>query len=565
MNIFALSSKIIGHILFVIIFIFFSTLQAKEYKKFDKADFVADYFSGILLLNQSKYDDSYKYLKKLDGLEESHPTFSSKYLNSLVNSGNFSQAVSFSKKVDKVNKGSFESNLIIGINYLKKSKYELSSKYFLKAKKSSRTLLDSYIADSLNNWSNMRNYNLDGALIKLNQLDDRFENFKKIQTVFLNCFFKGKDTKIVFEKLISNKQTDFSRYHYFYANFLESSGERDKAKKIISDALMKYPRNLLLNQYKIDLESLANNINFDCKNETDVVAEIIYIAANAFSSQSIFPISNFYLNLSKYLNNDFYAFDTLLAENFYKIGDYSYSKKIYKGLINKGKAFEWYSNKQISKILLKEKKKDKSLILLKEAYDALPFKGVYETFDYAEFLKNNEEFKNSIKYYSEILKKIDDKHPLFPEVTDSRGVSYERIGEWDNAEKDLLSSLEASPDQAYVINYLAYSWIEKGVNIEKSLKMLEKANELKSNDPYIIDSLGWALFKLKRFEESKEYLQIALRLMPADPIVNDHYGDVLWKNGKKLQARYYWNNVLQLENTEKDLKDKVEEKLVKGL
>ena len=73
------------------------------------------------------------------------------------------------------------------------------------------------------------------------------------------------------------------------------------------------------------------------------------------------------------------------------------------------------------------------------------------------------------------------------------------------------------------------------------------------------------MFKLKRFEESKEYLQLALRLMPADPIVNDHYGDVLWKNGNKLQARYYWNNVLQLENTEKDLKDKVKEKLVKGL
>ena len=212
-----------------------------------------------------------------------------------------------------------------------------------------------------------------------------------------------------------------------------------------------------------------------------------------------------------------------------------------------------------------EGKKEQSIKLLTKSYNDLSQKGVYETFDYAEFLKNNEEFINSIKYYSEILKKIDNEHPLFPEVTDSRGVSYERTGEWDNAEKDLLSSLEASPNQAYVINYLAYSWIEQGVNIEKSLKMLEKANQLKSNDPYIIDSLGWALFKLKRFEESKEYLQLALRLMPADPIVNDHYGDVLWKNGNKLQARYYWNNVLQLENTEKDLKDKVKEKLVKGL
>ena len=139
------------------------------------------------------------------------------------------------------------------------------------------------------------------------------------------------------------------------------------------------------------------------------------------------------------------------------------------------------------------------------------------------------------------------------------------MGEWENAEKDLLSSLKANPDQAYVINYLAYSWIEQGVKIEQSLSMLEKANKLRSNDPYIIDSLGWALFKLKRFKESKKYLQLAVRLMPGDPIVNDHYGDVLWKNGNEIQARYYWNYVLNLEKAEKDLKEKIEQKLIKGL
>ena len=148
---------------------------------------------------------------------------------------------------------------------------------------------------------------------------------------------------------------------------------------------------------------------------------------------------------------------------------------------------------------------------------------------------------------------------------DGRGIAYERIGDWEKAERDLLSSLEVNPNQAYVINYLAYSWIEKGLNIEKSLEMLEKANSLKSNDPYITDSLGWALYKLKRYDESKEYLQTAVRLMPGDPIVNDHYGDVLWKKGQKIQARYYWKYVLKLEKTEKDLKKKIEKKLIKGL
>ena len=95
--------------------------------------------------------------------------------------------------------------------------------------------------------------------------------------------------------------------------------------------------------------------------------------------------------------------------------------------------------------------------------------------------------------------------------------------------------------------------------------MLEKANRLRSNDPYITDSLGWALFKLERYEEAKDYLQIAVKLLPADPTVNDHYGDALWKNGNKIQARYYWNYVFNLEKTDDELKEIIEKKLVKGL
>ena len=82
----------------------------------------------------------------------------------------------------------------------------------------------------------------------------------------------------------------------------------------------------------------------------------------------------------------------------------------------------------------------------------------------------------------------------------------------------MLASLEIDPDQAYVLNYLAYSWIEQGIKIKKSLSMLEKANKLRSNDPYITDSLGWALFKLERYKEFKDYLQQAVKLLPGDPI-----------------------------------------------
>jgi len=564
MGIFKLYLKIIGQILFVIIF--FSTLEAKNLDKFNNADRLSNYFSGILLLNDNQYNKSFKFLKRLNGLEEIHINYSIKYLYSLVNSGNLIEAFNYSKNLEKQKLDSFESNLVAGVFYLKNSNLELAEKYFLKAKnQNSKFVLNNYISSSLHNWSSLKDRNINNATIELKKLDKRFENLKNIQNVFLNCYYNSSNTTELFIKLNNNKKTDFSRYNYFQASYAASQGKIDEAKNIVQSTLKLYPRNLLLNQYKIDLIKKKNLDIFSCKKENHVVAEILYITANALSSQSIYTLSNFYLNLAKFLNKDFHSFDTLLAENFYKVDNFEKAKKIYRNLLKRGEAFKWYSTKQLARISIKEEEKEEAIKLTRSTYEDLETKEVYETFDFAEFLKNNEKFKESINYYTTVLNSIKKDHPLYPEVTEGRGVAYERIGKWDKAEKDLLSSLRANPNQPYVINYLAYSWIEKGIKVKKSLSMLEKANKLRSNDPFIIDSLGWALFKLERYGESKDYLQMAVSLMPGDPIVNDHYGDVLWKNGNELQARYHWNYVLNLEKTEKELKKIINKKLIKGL
>ena len=564
MSIFKLSLKIIGQIIFVIIF--FSTLQAKNMDKFNEADHISDYFSGILLLNENQYNQSSQFLKKLNGLEESHTNYSIVYLYSAVNSGNFKEAFNYSSKLEKQKRDSFVSNLIMGVYYLKNSNLNLAKKYFLKAKnQNSRFILNNFISSSLYNWSNLENLDINKAFTELKGLDERFENLKRIQNIFLNCYYNSSNTDNLFSKLTSDETTDFSRYKYFQASYAYSLGKLSYAKQIVQDALKLYPRNLLLNQYKIDLKESKNVNTFNCNMESHVAAEILYITANALSSQSLYPLSNLYLNLAKYLNKEFHSFNVLMAENFYRINNFEKAKNIYKDLGKKGEAFKWHSAKQIARILTQEDRIEKAVKLIRSTYKNLYYKDLYETFDFAKFLKNNEKFEESIIYYTEIINNIKKDHPLYPEVTDGRGVAYERIKEWDKAEKDLLASLEANPNQAYVINYLAYSWIEQGVKIEKSLNMLEKANKLRSNDPYIIDSLGWALFKLKKYKESKDYLQNAVRLMPGDPVVNDHYGDVLWRNGNKIQARYYWNYVLNLEKAEDDLKKNIEKKLIKGL
>ena len=128
-----------------------------------------------------------------------------------------------------------------------------------------------------------------------------------------------------------------------------------------------------------------------------------------------------------------------------------------------------------------------------------------------------------------------------------------------------MSSLEINSEDAYVLNYLAYSWLERDFNIDEAIIMLETAYKYKNNDPYIIDSIGWAYYLIKDYQKAEEFLKRAVVLMPDDPIVNDHYGDILWKLDRKIQARYFWSNVLKMEDTEEDMVKKINDKLVTGL
>ena len=146
-----------------------------------------------------------------------------------------------------------------------------------------------------------------------------------------------------------------------------------------------------------------------------------------------------------------------------------------------------------------------------------------------------------------------------------RGSSYERIKNFDKADDDLLNSLKIYPDDAYVLNYLAYSWLEREYKINEAIKMLEIAYEAESDDPYIIDSIGWAYYLINDFSKAEEFLIRAVELMPDDPIVNDHYGDVLWKLDRKIQARYFWSNVLLMNDVEDEIIIKINSKLIQGL
>ena len=553
-------------ILYTFIFVgIFNSSHSKVFEFNYDAKSISNYFSGLIYFDDLDYARSEKFFKKLDNFEEKSTKYSSKFIHSLINLGKYNEAYKYSKKLEKKNISNFESNLFLGLHEFKAENYVKAKSYFNKLENNfQHQLIFDALKISLNSWVEIAQ-SKDKKKIKLIDMPNPgYNNLILIQKVFAHCYISSVDTEQEFKRITENKESNFSRYNFFFANYLLNNNKETESAEFINLASEKYPGNLLINQFKKNLNSNKEKtkIQFNCTNSSDVMGEIFYIFANALSSQRDYNLSNFYISLSKFLNPNFLSYDALLAENFFILQKNHDAKKIYKKISKLGSVYKWYAAKKIS-VIMDEEDKD-SVNFLSESYKEIE-PGVYEIFDFANFLRGKEDYEKSIKLYSDLLLKVNKNHELYPKILERRGMAYERSDKCDLAEKDLLMSLEALPKEPYVMNYLAYSWVEKNKNIQKALSMLREANQLKKHDGYITDSLGWALYKLKNFSEAKKYLEKAIILMPQDPIVNDHFADCLWMNNYKIQARYYWKNVLNSEKADEELKKKVEKKLLLGL
>jgi tetratricopeptide (TPR) repeat protein len=172
-----------------------------------------------------------------------------------------------------------------------------------------------------------------------------------------------------------------------------------------------------------------------------------------------------------------------------------------------------------------------------------------------DLLRGKKQFAEAVEAYDEAIRRFEASGmPERWSLYYSRGIALERSGQWKRAEADLLHALELRPDQPLVLNYLGYSWIDRGENLQRGLKMIEKAVELRPEDGYIVDSLGWAHYRLGDYTSAVQYLEKAIELVPEDPTINDHLGDAYWQSERPLEARYQWRRALQFGPQDDDIK-----------
>ena len=434
--------------------------------------------------------------------------------------------------------------------------YISKSKKYIKLNRFNSAILD-----------NLRDYIFVFKEKKLPNDIKNYGNLSIISTTFQRCYLGDAKTKTFFSKLVGNDDADLTRYTFFYLAYLIENNQTEEAKKI-TDNTKFINTSLLLSQGKSWIEKgneRKMNSIFSCKNHNDLISEFLFLISNLHSAQDDFINSNFYSYLSHYLNPKFHYNLSLVAENLYSNEEFDRVKKIIQEFEKEDDFYYWYRLKKEAQIISKESSTKDSLKFIKSNFEKIEKPNEKILFDIANFYKNAKEYEQAIKYYTIVLGIVSDDLEVKSDLFYRRGASNERMGNYEEADRDMLSSLEIDPDDAYVLNYLAYSWLERDYKIEEAMEMLEKAYSLTENDPYIIDSIGWAYYLTKDYIKAETYLKRAVELMPDDAIVNDHYGDILWMLGRKIQARYFWKSVFKMEDVDEELLQKINSKIIKGL
>ena len=532
----------------------FSNFEAKNLSK---------YFSGIVAYDNNKNLDALNFFNSSRVLLDRHDTYLQRYTSSLVLEKKVLKAINLIKINSlKSNSNFFEAYVLLILDNLKKNNFILASENIDKAfEHSGQDRFKLAILRILKDFI---------FVFKEKKLPGNNTNLGDISLIaktFQSCYLDLENTQTYFINLINKNNVDYTRYTYFFINFLVEKKQFTAAKEVVEEIDL-INTTLLLSQGKnwIDNENYSRFENiFSCKNHNDVIAEFLFLISNLYSSQNNFERSNYYLNLSNFMNPKFVFNLSLLVENFYLIDDFKNVKKILKEFTKKDIFYYWYRIKKETQMISKESDNDTAINYIKKKYEEFDIINNKILYDLANFYKKTENYPEAINYYTKIINNIDEDSIIKPDILFRRGGSYERLGEYSKADNDFLYSLELNPGEAHVLNYLAYSWLERDYKIDKAIKMLEDAYESNNEDPYIIDSIGWAYFLTNDYEKAEKFLRRAVELMPDDPIVNDHYGDILWKLNLKIQARYFWKSVLSMEDAEKKMIDNINSKIIEGI
>ncbi len=298
------------------------------------------------------------------------------------------------------------------------------------------------------------------------------------------------------------------------------------------------------------------------RNPADGAAETLFgIAASLTDAQSA-DVSILYLRMALYLRPDLGLAQVLLADRFESLRKYDAAIGIYHAI---EPASPYYRMAQVQAALDQQRlgQGDEAIAGLKKLVAAEP-NDSESLVALGDTYRASNKFAESVVAYDKAEKAIGQPSKRDWPMFYARAMAKEKLKRLDESEADIQTALKLSPEQPELLNYLGYSWVDRGRNIPQALTMLEKARSLRPYDGYIVDSVGWAYYQLGRYDDAAKTLGAAVLLVPGDPTINDHLGDALWRAGRRIDARFQWNHALTFSDNDTD-RAAIERKLKTGL
>ncbi len=353
----------------------------------------------------------------------------------------------------------------------------------------------------------------------------------------------------------------YERIVMAYASFKLREGDKDGAIKVLKDAEELLNGRMTITEMREKIEAGQKYPRL-IDTPQQGVGEVLYTLGTAINRGGAEAFAKLYLQMSLPLRPDNDA-------TLYQLGDISAK------LRQPERAVEYYARVPEKSPYRRDAEMQRALNLAEnektgEAIEQLKTLLNRDKTDLRTYLAlggvyaQDKNFADAAKIYDAAAGQIKSPERKDWPVFYQRGIAHERLKEWDQAEPNFKKALELYPDQPQVLNYLGYSWVDRGENLDEALLMIKKAVELRPQDGYIVDSLGWAYYKLGRYSEAVVELEKAVKLRPEDPTINDHLGDAYWRSGRQLEATFQWNHAIAGKPEPEELA-KIEEKLKSGL
>lgn len=500
------------------------------------------------------------YLRAALRADPKNPDLLQRAFGAALTQGDMEEAFRLAERIIQVNKNDRDARLVLGIRAIKNKQWQTARTNIAQSVRGPVTDLTAAL---LTAWAQYGANDPKAAIATIDRLQgpDWYNIFKDEHAgLILDIASNKKEAARRFEKVHKLDGTNL-RVVESYGSFLSRHGSKEKALEVYEAFDKALPRHPLVTQAMKEVEA-GTKLPPMVPNAQAGAAEVLYGIGAVVGRRGGEELGLAYLQLALYLDPRHPLALLSLADLYETMKKPQLAIDMYRRVpadspLHRNAEIQLAAN--LDSLEKTEEAKDHLRKLIEENpadVEAIMMLGHIE--------RSRKQYTDCATTYSRVIDQLKNPTRANWNVFYSRGICNERNKNWQAAEADFKKALELFPDRADVLNYLGYSWVDQGVNLDEGMKMIRRAVEQKPDDGYIVDSLGWAYYRLGNYEEAVKHLERAVEIRPEDPTINDHLGDAYWKVGRQLEAEFQWSHAAALKPEPEELV-KIQEKLKNGL